>query len=617
MKNRSICARLAVLFLSVVTLTLASTVNAQVTQLNPVVITASRMPQSLSDVLADVSIIDRETLQNAGLQSLGDVLASLPGVQLVTNGSYRSSTNLSLRGASASQTILLVNGIRMGSATLGSFSLENLPLERIERVEVLRGAAAALYGPDAVGGVIQIFTREPVDGLQRSVTAGLGSDGQGQLGVSLSGRSGAWGYSLGASHERADGINVKTPIASGFNKDKDGFRNTSVDGSLQWKLSELHELNLNAVHSEGEYDFDGAPFPTPAGTNAGNLRAFNVPSMRQLSLDWAAKWTPSWSSNLKIGQSKDLSPSRYLRESDNTSAGESRFNTHRQQFSWQNNLRIGNDSLSLIAEHRLDEVDSSTPYTVRERAMRGFVASYSKRADGWDALLTARHDQNSQFGNFNTWSVSGGYKLNSDWRLVGNVGTTFQAPSFNQLYFPGFGNTALKPQEGKSQEIGIRYSAGSQRAGMVIYQNDVQGFINTATNVQSSLAVLKGATFNWDRSWSDTRLSTSYDYADPRLKPTNARVSRVARNLVRAQLNHRIGPWTPFAELRLSGDRFDSASNLTLPGYGVVNMGTSYRWDKNWRIVGRLNNLGDKTYSLANGFTTPGRYLFVSLQWTD
>lgn len=617
MKNRSIRAAVAVTFLSVLHVILASSANAQVSDVNPVVITASRMPQSLSDVLADVSIIDRETLQNAGLQSLGDVLASLSGVQLVTNGSYRSSTSVSLRGASASQAILLVNGVRVGSATLGSFSLENLPLGRIERVEVLRGAAAALYGPDAVGGVIQIFTREPVDGLQRSVTAGLGSDGQGQLGVSLSGRSGAWGYSLGASRERADGINVKTQNASGFNKDKDGYVFTSVDGSLQWKLSELHELNLNLLHSQGEYDFDGAPSPTPVGTNAGKLRAVNVPSMRQLSLDWAAKWTPSWSSILKIGQSKDLSPSRYLLESDNTLAGESRFNTHRQQFSWQNNLRIGNDSLSLIAEHRLDEVDSSTAYTVRERTMRGFVASYSKRADGWDALLTARHDQNSQFGNFNTWSVSGGYKLNSDWRLVGNVGTTFQAPSFNQLYFPGFGNTALKPQEGKSHEIGIRYSAGSQRAGMVIYQNDVQGFINTATNVQSSLAVLEGATFNWERSWSDTRLSTSYDYADPRLKPTNARVSRVARNMVRAQVNHRVGPWTPFAELRLSGDRFDSASNLTLPGYGVFNLGSSYRWDKNWRIVGRLNNLGDKTYSLANGFTTPGRNLFVSLQWTD
>lgn len=617
MKNRPFRARAAVPFLYAVSLISASTINAQVTEINPVIVTAIRLPQPLSEVLADVSIIDRETLQNAGLQSLGDVLANLPGIQLVTNGSYRSSTTVSLRGASASQTILLVNGVRVGSATLGSFSVENLPLERIERVEVLRGAAAALYGPDAVGGVIQVFTREPVDKLQKSVTTGLGSDGQGQFGASISGRSGDWGFNLGASHERADGINVKTPNASGFNKDKDGYSFTSADASLQWTLNKMHELNLNALLSEGEYDFDGTPFPTPAGTNAGNLRAVNDPSVRQLSLDWGAKWNAYWSSNLKVGQSKDLSPSRYLRESDNTLAGDSRFNTHRQQISWQHNFRIGKDSLSLIAEHRLDEVESTTPYTVRERTVRGFVASYSKRADGWDALLTARHDQNSQFGNFNTWSVSGGYKLNSDWRLVGNVGTTFQAPSFNQLYFPGFGNAALKPQQGKSHEIGLKYNFGSSRAGVVLYQNDVKGFINTATNVQSNLAVLKGATFDWSRSWADTTLTTSYDHADPLLKPSNSRVSRVARNMVRAQINHRVGPWSPFAELRLSGNRFDSVSNLILPGYGVFNLGTSYRWDKNWRMVGRLNNLGDKTYSLANGFTTPGRNLFVSLQWTD
>lgn len=616
MKNRSLRTPLAVLPLAV--MALSSHAQTQpVTSLGETVVTATRVEQPLTDVLADVSIIDREALQNAGLQSLGDVMAGLPGVQLVTNGSYRSSTSVSLRGASASQAILLVNGVRVGSATLGSFSLESLPLERIERVEVLRGAAAALYGPDAVGGVIQVFTREPVDGLHRSVTAGLGSDGQGQFGASLQGRSGAWGYSLGASHERADGINVKTPTASGFNKDEDGYRFTSVDGSLQWTLNEQHALNFNLLASEGEYEFDGAPFPAPAGTNAGNLRAVSDPSLRQLSLDWAAKWSSDWSSNLKIGRSMDLSPSGYWRESDNTLAGESRFNTTRQQLSWQNDLRIGKDTLTLIAEQRRDEVDSSTAYTVRERTTRGFVGSYAKRADDWDALLTVRHDKNSQFGSFNTWSVSGGYKLNSAWRLVGNAGTTFQVPSFNQLYFPGFGNTALKPQEGKSHEIGLRYSAGSNQAGVVVYQNDVKGFINTATNAQSSLAVLKGVTFNWDRSWADTSLSTSYDHADPRLKPSNARVSRVARNTVRAQLNHRVGAWMPFAELRLSGDRFDSASNVTLPGYGVLNLGTSYQWDKNWRVIARLNNFGDKTYSLANGFTTPGRNLFVSVQWTD
>ena len=170
------------------------------------VVTATHTAQPLTDVLADVSIISREQLDKAGLQSLVDVLANLPGVQISTSGSYRSSSGVFLRGATSSQAILLVNGVRMGSATSGSYSLESLPLDRVERVEVLRGAAAAMYGPDAVGGVIQVFTREPQEGLQRSVSVGVGSDGQRKLGASLQGQAGALGYSLGASNEKTKGL---------------------------------------------------------------------------------------------------------------------------------------------------------------------------------------------------------------------------------------------------------------------------------------------------------------------------------------------------------------------------------------------------------------------------
>ena len=581
------------------------------------VVTASRFEQPLTDVLADVSIIERDVLQQSGLQSLGEVLAGLPGVQLSTNGSYRSSSSIFLRGASGSQSILLVNGVRVGSATSGSFSLENLPLERIERVEVLRGAAAALYGPDAVGGVVQVFTREPVDGLQRSASAGLGSDGQRQIGASLQGSSGAWGYSLGASHERASGINVKQPTASGYNRDDDGYRFTSVDGSLRWTLNAQHKLNLNLLASEGEYDFDGAPFPAPAGTNAGNVRALSEPSLKQLSLDWLARWTPDWTSTLKLARSEDLSPSSYWRESNGSLVSHSRFNTERRQLSWQNDIRLGDDTLTLLAEQRQEEVDSTTAYAVRERKLRGLMGSYAKRADGWDALVAVRRDHNSQFGGFNTWSLSGGLQLATAWKLVGSAGTTFQAPTFNQLYFPGFGNAALKPQEGRSHELGLRYQQGGTRASATLYQNEVKGFINTATNVQSNMAILKGLTLQWDQDWGDTDMSLSYDHADPRLKPSNARVSRVARNLLQARLGHRAGAWRPFAELRLSGDRFDAASNVTLAGYGLLNLGTSYQWDKHLKLVARLNNVTDKDYALAAGFTTPGRNLFVSLQWND
>lgn len=597
----------------------SSNALASENDLSPVVVTATRTAVPLTDVLADVSVIDRTQLDQAGMQSLIDVLANLPGIQISSSGSYRSSTNVFLRGATPSQTILLVNGLRVGSATSGSYALESLPLDRIERIEVLRGAAAALYGPDAVGGVIQVFTREPKEGMQRSVSAGMGSDGQRKIGASLQGQSDQWGYSLGATHERAKGINVKLPGASGFNADEDGFEYSSLDAGLQYRLNRQHAISAQLLLSDGEYDFDSTPSPNPLSLNAATARAVALPRVEQQVLKWTAQWTDDWSSSLTGGRSKDVSVNRYWRRADGAPAGESRFNTTRTQFAWQNDIRFGKNLLSLVAEHREDDVDSSTAYTVAQRTVRGLAASYAIRQEAWDALTTVRHDRNSQFGSFNTWALSGAYKLSDRIKIVGSTGTTFQAPSFNQLYFPGFGNPALTPQRGRAQEVGLRYQHGRTRASAVVYRNEVNGFITPATNVQSNLAVLKGVTLSLDQSWGSTALSLSYDHADPRLKPSNDRVARVARNVLRAQVIQQHGAWRSFGEVRLSSNREDTQApgRVTLPGYGLLNVGTTYRLSNHWSFQARLNNLTDKTYSLANGFTTPGRNLFVSMNWTD
>lgn len=628
MKNRNLRAPLAALPLAVLATFSSHAQTVVATDLPETVVTATRVQQPITDVVADVTIIDRGRLQQSGMQSLVDVLANVPGVKITANGSYRSNSGVFLRGASTSQTVLLINGVRVGSATSGGYSLQNLPLDRIERVEVLRGAAAALYGPDAVGGVIQVFTREPQEGVQRSASVGAGSDGQRKLGASLQGQTGAWGYSLGASHEKANGLNVKIPGAFGFNADIDGFEYTSADASLKYQINRQHTVSLSLLLSEGEYDFDGAPSPNPLGLSATTARAVAVPELKQQVLKWSGQWTEDWSTVLTFGRSTDVSVSRYFRQADGATAGESRFNTQRNEVVWQNDIVLGTDMLTLVAEQREDAVDSSTAYTVSQRKVRGMVAAYALKRDTWDALATVRRDQNSQFGSFNTWALSGGYRLNGQLRLVGSMGTTFQAPTFNQLYWPcanpctssSFrGNPDLAPQRGRAREIGLKYREGSTQASAVIYQNNVEGFITPATNVQSDLAVLKGVTLSVDQSWGPTELSVSYDHADPRLKPSNARVTRVARNVLRAQVSHRHGAWKPHAEVQLSSNREDTQfpGRVTLPGYGLLNVGTSYQLSKTLSVQAYLNNLTDKSYSLANGFTTPGRNFFVSLNWRD
>ncbi|MBI2750314.1 MAG: TonB-dependent receptor [Burkholderiales bacterium] len=621
MKNCTPRARLATLTVALAT---AFSAHAQL-QLKDQVVTASRVATPVTDVIADVSIIDRAQLELAGQSSLRDLLGQQAGVQFVSNGSYRSTTGMFLRGATTAQTLVLVDGVRVGSATSGGASFENLPLSRIERVEILRGAASALYGPDAVGGVIQIFTREPGEGLQMDANAGTGTDGQQQLGASVRGSSGALGYSLGVSREKANGISVVTnPAAGGYNPDADGFTATSADAKLSAKLSKEHTLTLSLLHSDTDLQFDGTPFPNPLGLTKLSSDPHSKLAIDNATLKWDAQWLAQWRSTLVVGTSDDKSVGDYFRISDGAYGGSTKFNTSRRQATWQNDISFDKDVLSLMLETRNETVDSSTAYTVSSRDVRSALVSYALNRPGWNALAVARNDDNSQFGNVSNWALSGGYRLTDALRAVGSVGTSFQAPTFNQLYFPGFGNTALTPQRNRATELGLKYQAGNLSLGAVAYNNDIQGFIIPQTNVQSSLAVLRGVTLTAAAQVGETSYTLSYDYADPRSYSTNPasndlRLVRVAQNLFNARVNHRMGPISVFGELKLSGDREDSnlafSGRDVLPGYTLLNVGATWQVQKNVSVLGRINNLTDAQYMLANTYSMPGRNLFVSVNW--
>lgn len=594
--------------------------------LKDVVVTASRVATLITDVIADVSVIDRAQLDQAGQSSLRDLLTQLPGVQMVASGSYRSATGIFLRGATTSQAIVLIDGVRIGSATTGTTSFENLPLDRIERIEVLRGAASALYGPDAVGGVIQIFTRATAEKLALAASVGLGTDGQQKASASVRGSAGIIGYSLGVSHENASGISViNNPASGSFNADADGFKSTSVDAKLNAKINRDHGVTLSLLRSETDYQFDGTPFPNPLGLNKATSDAVSKPRMNAVNLQWVANWLPQWKSTVTLGNIDDVSVSEYFRIADGAFGGGNRFNTSRKQLTWQNDITLGRDVLSVALENRSESVDSSTNYTVTSRDIRSALVSYALNRSDWNALAVLRNDDNSQFGSFNNWALSGGYRLSANLRVVASVGTSFQAPSFNQLYFPGFGNTALVPQRNRSEEIGLRYNKGNLKVGAVVYNNTIQGFIIPSTNVQSSLAVLRGATLSADWQVGATTYAVSYDYADPRSFSTTAasndlRLVRVAQNVINAQVSHRIGDVNVFGELKLSGDREDNnlafSGRDVLPSYGLLNLGADWRIRKDLSLLARLNNATDAQYALANTFSMPGRNLFVSLSWS-
>ena len=625
MKTCVFYARPAALALAVAAAFPAFCQSPAASQLSETVVTASRVATPVTDVIADVSIIDRETLERAGQSSLRDILAQQPGIQMGSNGSYRSNSGVFLRGASNSQTIVLIDGVRVGSATSGGAAFENLPLARIERIEILRGAASALYGPDAVGGVIQIFTREPADGLALSVSAGFGSDGQRQSDASVRGNVGAIGYSLGVSHEKAQGISaISNPASTSFNPDADGFTSTSVDAKFTAKINREHALTFSLLQSETEYQFDGLPSPNPLALTRLTSDARAKPKLSNATFKWDAQWMPHWKSTVTAGTSDEESVSEYYRVSDGRFGGNSQFDTKRNQLTWQNDFTLGKDVLSVLFEDRSEAVESSTTYTIKQRDVRSALASYALNRERWNALAVIRNDKNSQFGSFNNWAFSAGYRLLEGLRAVASVGTSFQAPTFNQLYFPGFGNPALVPQRNRATEVGLKYQQDKLALGAVAYHNDIQGFIIPTTNVQSSLAVLRGVTLTADVQAGATSYSLSYDYADPRSYSSvpasnDLRLVRIAQNVLSARITHRMGDVSVFGELKLSSNREDAkvvgVGRDTLPGYSVLNTGVTWKVQKNVSLLARINNLTNTRYTLANGFSMPGRNLFASVSW--
>lgn len=594
------------------------------------VVTANRVPVPLTDVLADVSIIDRAQIERTGQTSLLGLLSSQPGVQIGQNGGLASVSSVFLRGARANQTVVLIDGVRVNSATSGQTSLENIPLAQVERIEVLRGAASSLYGADALGGVIQIITRQADGASAPRVAAdvGVGSYGLRQGGASVRGATEMFSYSLGVEAARASGINaIATPANTSFNADRDGFARQNANLSLAFRPVQGHEFSLSALESRQRYQFDGAPTNnaplSTAGTTARDYDAVNEGRLNSWNLRWSAQWLPNWRTTLTFGQGRDNSLSVFTRYTSGASVNPARFDTRANTTSLQSDLTLGPDVLTVLLEDRTESVNSTTAYTVRERGIRSTMLSYALNRGPFQALATLRQDDNSQFGLASTQALSLGYKLSANWRAVASYGTSFQAPTFNQLYFPGSGNARLTPQTSQNQEIGLRYEAGATRASLTAYQNNVKGFINPVNNTQSNLAVLEGWTLSAQTQFGRTRVSASYDYTDPIDKSANpnVRLVRIARTVLNLRVEQPFGWGMVFGELQQVGSREDSPvpfvanQRVTLPAFNVLNLGAQWQVSRDWRVLARINNVGDERYQLANSFAMPGRNVFVGLSW--
>ena len=572
-------------------------------QLKETVVTASRTAQRADELVSDVVILNRADIEKSSGRTLPEILSRAPGVQFSANGGLGKNSSVNIRGAEARHTVLLIDGVRFGSATSGSPNWDTIPVHMIERIEILKGPASSLYGSDAVGGVVQIFMRKGVQGFNPDASLTLGSRAHRQVTAGVSGGSGPLTYSLGLQKTREAGFSSTNPQAlfGNYNPDTDGFDQDSLNALATYQLSSDWKIDAGLLASNSASHTDDGP----------GRDTLYKGRTRVVRTGVEGRVLPGWKTQLRYSEASDSSRAVIA------SSLPSLFKTTQNQLTWQNDVDTPVGVALAGIERLAQKVDSSTRYTVTERTVSSYFAGLNGSAGphSWQANL--RRDENSQFGGSTTGFGGYGFALTPQWRVNASYGTSFVAPSFNQLYFPIFGNASLQPERGRNTDLGVTWSDAGHTVKLVHFDNKIRGFIsNTTTASNIPRARIDGYTLSYNGSFGPLSLNASLDAMDPRNESTGKRLARRSASLATLGADYAMGVWSLGGSLVHAGKRFDdSANTLELAGHTTADVYVDYVVNKAWKVQAKLNNVTDRQYETIYGYNQPGRAVYVTLSY--
>ncbi|MBY4594031.1 TonB-dependent receptor domain-containing protein [Ottowia caeni] len=569
--------------------------------LGETMVTATRVQQPLTDVVADVTVIGAQEIQRSGALTLTDLLARQAGFELVRNGGPGSTSSVYMRGAENRFTAVYIDGVRVDTQSTGGPPWEAIALGQIDRVEVVRGAAAAIYGSDAVAGVIQIFTRKGQGPFLPYVGVGFGNHGTKKAEAGFSGKSGGIDYAIGVERGTSHGFDSRP----GSNPDDDGYNNTNASASVGWDINDVHRLEANGAYSNMEARYDGF---TP------NLDDQGVNRLRTGGLAWSARWTQNYSTRLSINES---------RQSYETRPSVYRSETTLRDYLFQNEWRSGSHLVNAALERREDRLVNSP--IDRSRHQNAIALGYGFAGGAHTLQVNLRRDNDSEFGGQTTGSVSYGYSFAPGWRVTAAAGTSFRVPTLYQR-FSQYGQPALRPEKGRNLEVGLHWADGGSRFGVAAYRNRVRNLITFGAAgpcgdfygcyENTGRAEYQGITLSAAHKLAGVNLSGSLDVQEPTDLNTGKLMARRARNILKLAADTNVGSWTVGAEVQASSRRYDNAANTNvLGGYGLVNLYATTTIARQWTFLARINNVADKDYQLARGYATAGREFYVGLRW--
>ena len=577
--------------------------------LDPVVVTPALVSRTTEASLSSVTVVDEQQLRDQQPVDIADILRGQPGVDTTSNGSFGKIASVFVRGASSDATLLLVDGVRLRSATAGSPAWQYLPPAMLERVEVVRGPRGSLYGADAVGGVVQVFTpgaRNLSNEQSGWMELGGGSFNSRRVAAGAQGEQDGTRYNVAVDRFDTDGTEIRE------GSEDRGYDNTSAVARLTHRFDNDAEIGVFGFRAAGSTEFEGS---TPEQEKVTDY-AMQIAGVKgQL---WV---TENWLSKLILSDARD--------DNENFTDGDrdSIFNTRSRAANWQNVFALGDHQLVVGADYLQDLVDSTTLYLEDERENTAGFAQLLLNFGDVDVQASGRYDDNEAYGSETTGGLALGYKLDSHHRLRASYGTAFRAPTFNDLYFPGFGNDQLDPESSKSTEVGARGQYQHWFWDIAAYQTEVDDLIAYALQggryapFNVNRARIRGAEVAVGMEINQWRAGAAFTAQDPEDRDTGLVLQRQSQRSFRFDLDRALGEFSLGGSVVLQGHRYNDADNdVRLSGFGLLDLRAGWNFAPNWSTRLAVKNVLDKEYTTAQNFggwnyMNAGRSVMLSLRY--
>ena len=597
------------------TATDAATDSSEALLAPALVVTSGRQVEAKKTAVAATSVFTRADIERLQVRNVDELLTRVPGVSVSRNGGPGSLTGVFMRGTASAQSLILVDGQRIAAASSGTTSLEFLSIDQIERIEVVRGSRSSLYGSDAIGGVIQIFTRRGGNTpAQPYMRLAAGSNNTYERTLGISGGDAQTRYNLSGSLNESQGID-NTGSHLGDNRDDDALRNRALSMNVSHQLNEQLEVGISALDQRGQTEFDDLL----SGT-----RPYEDFQLSSTSGYLSAQLNDSWLSRIDVGHSEDKRDTK----NDDPQGALYNYNTYRNAANWLNTLQVNDTNKLLVGLDWYEDIlHSSTVLNETSRWNQAAFIQHRFYGEQFSTELGMRHDKNEDFGSQNTWNGALTVPVNADNETILSYSEGFRAPTFNDLYDPWFANPNLDPEHSKTYEAQWRnrFSSTSQLE-LSLYRTDLKDAIVSDQNYipqNVQRARINGFEAALAQRLGDWQANLALGLIDPRDRDTGHTLQRRAKRTLTLDLDRQFGALSAGGTWRAVAGRYDDAdNNVEMGGYGLLGVRAGWQASKEVSFDVKLDNLLDKdyadaTYSNAHyNYNTEGRTVLFAVTWT-